>query len=301
MKKYTKLLLFAFTSISLVACKQDPNKNQPGNPASFDETPVQGTAIVLVDETIFPVIEDAEAVFENIYDKADLNLIPKAQNEIYVDLLKDEGRIAILARDLEPKEIEYFNQIPVYPVRTHIATDAIAFITAKTAKDSIIQYAEIEKILKGEKSDKKLYFDNSNSSTVHTLLKHFNIDKIPAENVFAAKSNSEVIQNSTKDINAIGIVGVNWLTQPGKLQPQVDQIKVLGIVKDSKIVKPNQTELMDKSYPFTRDIYLINIQGKTGLGMGFASYLAGDDGQRIILKAGLLPTRMPTREINIVK
>ena len=93
MKKYTKLLLFAFTSISLVACKQDPNKNQPGNPASFDETPVQGTAIVLVDETIFPVIEDAEAVFENIYDKADLNLIPKAQNEIYVDLLKDEGRI----------------------------------------------------------------------------------------------------------------------------------------------------------------------------------------------------------------
>jgi hypothetical protein len=31
--------------------------------------------------------------------------------------------------------------------------------------------------------------------------------------------------------------------------------------------------------------------------MGFASFVAGDIGQRIILKAGLLPVRMPPRRL----
>jgi phosphate transport system substrate-binding protein len=33
--------------------------------------------------------------------------------------------------------------------------------------------------------------------------------------------------------------------------------------------------------------------------MGFASFVAGDIGQRIILKSGLLPVRIPGRRINI--
>jgi len=33
--------------------------------------------------------------------------------------------------------------------------------------------------------------------------------------------------------------------------------------------------------------------------MGFASFVAGDIGQRIILKSGLLPARVPGRKINI--
>jgi len=33
--------------------------------------------------------------------------------------------------------------------------------------------------------------------------------------------------------------------------------------------------------------------------MGFASFVAGDIGQRIILKSGLLPVRVPGRRINI--
>jgi phosphate transport system substrate-binding protein len=31
--------------------------------------------------------------------------------------------------------------------------------------------------------------------------------------------------------------------------------------------------------------------------MGFASFVAGDIGQRIILKAGLLPVRIPPRKV----
>jgi hypothetical protein len=34
--------------------------------------------------------------------------------------------------------------------------------------------------------------------------------------------------------------------------------------------------------------------------MGFASFVAGDVGQRIVLKSGLLPVRIPTRKFTIV-
>ena len=294
MKKYTYIVLIASLFISC-------NQKQEQNPDSFTETPVQGTATVLVDETIFPVVEDAQLVFESVYDRAKLTLVTKPQNEVFNDLVKDQERIGIIARDLTETEIKYFESVPVVPVRTHIATDAIAFVVNKSAKDSIIDYNQIEKILKGESSSVKLYFDNANSSTIQALLSKFGLDNVSGANVLAATSNAEVIKNTANNTDAIGVIGVNWLTQPGDLKEYTDQLKVLGINKDGVISKPNQTEIMDKTYPFTRSIYLINIQGKTGLGMGFASYLAGQDGQRIILKAGLLPSYPPTREIQIIK
>jgi phosphate transport system substrate-binding protein len=35
--------------------------------------------------------------------------------------------------------------------------------------------------------------------------------------------------------------------------------------------------------------------------MGFASFVGGDVGQRIILKSGLLPIRIPARKFTITK
>jgi phosphate transport system substrate-binding protein len=64
---------------------------------------------------------------------------------------------------------------------------------------------------------------------------------------------------------------------------------------------PTQNNLAEGTYPLTRDLYLINCQGFSGLGMGFASFIAGDIGQRIVLKSGLLPVQMPGRNIIIRK
>jgi phosphate transport system substrate-binding protein len=46
---------------------------------------------------------------------------------------------------------------------------------------------------------------------------------------------------------------------------------------------------------------LLNYQGYQGLGMGFASFIGGEIGQRIILKSGLVPVRIPGRNIKIRK
>jgi phosphate transport system substrate-binding protein len=53
--------------------------------------------------------------------------------------------------------------------------------------------------------------------------------------------------------------------------------------------QPYQGYLADKSYPFRRDVYIINRELGTRLATGFSSFVAGDKGQRIVLKAGLVP------------
>jgi phosphate transport system substrate-binding protein len=59
--------------------------------------------------------------------------------------------------------------------------------------------------------------------------------------------------------------------------------------------------IAEGTYPLARDLYIINCQGYSGLGMVGFSFVAGDIGQRIILKSGLLPVRMPGRNIIIKK
>ena len=65
--------------------------------------------------------------------------------------------------------------------------------------------------------------------------------------------------------------------------------------------KPYQAYMVDKIYPLTRDIYIINAEPRNGLVTGFSSFVASDKGQRIILKAGIIPAVAPTRVVNMRK
>ena len=79
----------------------------------------------------------------------------------------------------------------------------------------------------------------------------------------------------------------------------VDNVKIDKKVK--KYYKPSQSDIATGSYPLTRKLYVLNYQGRPGLGMGFANYISAPEGQRIILKSGLLPVEIPPREIEVRK
>jgi len=152
---------------------------------------------------------------------------------------------------------------------------------------------------------KTLVFDNPNSSTVRELKTLAGIKELPKQNVFSVNSNKEVVKYVTENKGAIGIIGINWLLQPTRdLDAYISGVKVLAVEnvkvnEKNKFVKPNQTNIADGSYPVTRRLYMLNFQGSTGLGMGFASYIAGQQGQRIILKSGLVPKHFPTRQVSV--
>ena len=297
MSKINKVLVLLFVCFLFVMCNQKEQIN------TNKESIVKGAATVFVDETLTPIIEDQIAVFESNYD-AKINIISKSESEIVISLFKEKSGIAVLTRNLTIEENKIFEQKKITPKITKFAIDAIAFISNKATNDTLIDLNNVIVFMKGNQSTtiKGLVFDNPNSSTVRYMNELAGIKAIPEKGVYSFKTNQEVIKFVAQNEGMIGVVGVNWLSQPmPEMQKYVDKVNVLSVksLSGGNYYSPSQNNIAEGKYPLARDLYIINGQGYSGLGMGFASFVAGDIGQRIILKSGLLPVRVPGRRINI--
>jgi phosphate transport system substrate-binding protein len=161
---------------------------------------------------------------------------------------------------------------------------------------------EIVSFMQGKTSTKikGLVFDNPNSSSKRYLIDLAGLKSAPEKNIYSFKTNQEVIKYVSENNGMIGVVGLNWLQQNNVDTKNIRLLSVKSLKNDAYIY-PSQNNIADKSYPLARDLYIINCQGFSGLGMGFASFISGEIGQRIVLKSGLLPYRMPGRNIVIRK
>ncbi len=291
--------IFSLACILVFSCdKKKANTNE--------ETITTGKITILVDETLLPVVEDQVDVFQSEYHNAFITLVGKSEAEIVQLLSKDKSRLAILPRELTKNEAEIFESNKIKPRITPLATDAIAFISHKNNNDTLIDLEKVVTFVQGknQSSFKGLVFDNPNSSTVRYIKELAKVNNLPKEKIFSFATNNEVIQFVSKNEGMIGVVGVNWLLQPSpKMQDVVDNIKVLSVksLKENKYVEPSQDNMASGLYPLTREVKMLNYQGTPGLGMGFASFIAGEIGQRIILKSGLVPVKIPGRNIIIRK
>ena len=302
MKKFALIPYVLFLGLIIVffACNQN-NKQKSNN-----ETILKGSTSILVDETLLPIIEDQVEVFESLYAGSKIKLIAKSEAESVLALSKDTSKIAILSRKLNPEEEKVFVSKKITPRITVFAIDAIAFISNKRNKDTLVALQDVVDFMKGKSNSniKGLVFDNPNSSTVRYMNKLSGLKEMPSKGIFSFKTNEEVIQFVSENDGMIGVVGVNWLMQPSlKMQPIVDKVNLISVkgIGKTAYFAPTQNNLAEGKYPLARDLYIVNCQGYSGLGMGFASFIAGDIGQRIILKSGLLPIKMPGRNIKTRK
>ena len=299
MHKINKFLILVFVVILFVTCKQNEKKNLN------KESILKGSATILVDETLTPIMEDQVAVFESYYS-AKIKIVSKSESEVILSLFKEKSGIAILSRNLTIEENKIFEQKKITPKITKFATDAIALISNKSNNDTLIELKNVIEFMKGKSNTKinGLVFDNPNSSTVRYMNTLAGIKAMPQKGVYSFKTNDEVIKFVAKNKGMIGVVGVNWLSQPKlAMQNFVNDVNILSVksLSGENYYTPSQNNIAEGKYPLERDIYIVNGQGYSGLGMGFASFVAGDIGQRIILKSGLMPVRMPGRRINIRK
>lgn len=295
-----RFLFFTVLPIVLFSCKNVNEVKQ--------QSYTSGEENILVDESFAPILEDEEYIFENTYADASLNLIMKSENELLNLFLSDSAQVAVMSRLLTKEESKYFESKKIKIRVNRFAIDGIALISHKSSKDSTADVADIISRLRGQNSAiKDLVFDNANSSTIRYFKDLAGIKEIPSSGIYALKSNSEVIKFVNDNPGSIGVVGVNWMVQPPvELESIVKNLKILkvrnirGKPGSDAYYKPNQNDIALGLYPLTRSLYIINCEGGAGLGTGFAAFLAGDRGQRIVLKSGLLPDSIPSREINIV-
>ena len=295
-----KQIIWSVLGLSLlISCKKENKEAVTEVKEAYD----RGTVEMYVESSVYPIVEDINEVFKTYYNNADIKLKMLSQNEILNSVYKDSGRLAILPKSFTAKELEVFKG-RVAPKVTPIAKDAVLFITQKNATDTLIKYQDVIDVFKGTKKSEKVFvFHDANSTIVSSIMKDAGVSSI-SKNVYYAKTVEEIVSYIDKNKNAVGVVGINWMLQPdAKIKEGIKQLRSMLVYNDSlkNYYAPSQSTIADNTYPLIRTINIIDVQGKAGLGTGFASFTASDKGQRIILKAGLMPITLPKREINIVE
>ena len=296
--------------ISLVACKW----KKSGEP----DTLFGGVIRVAVDETLSPLAEEEMAVFEAQYNQTGIVPIYTSEVDAITLLLRDSVRWVLATRPLSGDELESFHSNKFFPESIKIATDGVALIVNRQNADSIFNVSTLKKIFSGEitrwnqlSTDSKLgdiqvVFDHRNSSTVRYVLDSICGRGNLSDRGHAAGTNRDVIEYVTRTPGAMGVIGVNWISDEQdslcrdfRKEIQVARISRAELPAYGNSYQPYQYYLYTGQYPLSRTIYILLNDPRSALPTGLTSFFAGARGQRIILKAGLLPATMPVNIVNV--
>jgi phosphate transport system substrate-binding protein len=262
----------------------------------------------VADESFAPIVVQVLYIFKNDNPNAHPEVTYRSENDAVRMLMNDSVRLAFLSRPLTSDEANLLKQSRNLPVVTReFAIDAVAIIVNGASTDTSTSVGEIKKMLRGQaKTDRSIVFDNPNSGLVRYLKKFAGISDFKEKNIYALKSNKEVIKYVSQHPEAIGITSFSWVDDPdADYAEAVKKIRVLSVKNEEsktapdQYFRPSQTTLYLKQYPLERSLYVVNCTGRKGLGAGLELFVEGDKGQRIILRSGLLPTLIPERNIII--
>ena len=302
MKKSSLMLVFA--ALAALAVFQNCNRSKPA--PAYTDTYTTGTTKFIADESFAPIIDEELYVFKSANPEAKPELIYRPENDAVHLLLNDSARFAFLSRTLNADEIKELQAHNLPAIASQFAVDGVAIIVNQASNDTTISVGDIKKMLNGQiKTDKSIVFDNPNSSLVRYLKGFTGNKEFKQKNIYALKSNKDVITYVSQHPDAIGITGYSWLNDPDKdYADAAKNVKIVGVRDENsktpgEYFKPSQTTLYLKQYPLTRSLYMVNCTGRKGLGAGLELFIAGDRGQRIILRSGLLPVLIPGRDITV--
>lgn len=281
------------------------------------DTPTSGDIKILVDDSFKPLLDAEINVFTGLYNNARITPIYKPEVDVVNDFMNDSAKVMVTSRKLTDDQIKYLRDTLVIAKTTTFAIDAIALVLNKENPDSLFSYDEVHDIFTGKITDWKqinpksqlgkirVIFDNAKSGNVRYFREKFDYQDPLPKTFFAVNSNPEVINFVEKNKDAIGILSVSWISDKDDSLSRsfIKRIKVAAIsvpyIDETSYYKPQQGFIYTKSYPFTREIYMIKRETHVGLGSGFINWACAEQGQRIVLKSGIVPATMPIRLVQI--
>jgi phosphate transport system substrate-binding protein len=288
-----------------------------GNKMGQNETPTRGKIRISVDESFQPLIDSEVFTFTHLYTGAKITPQYKPEYDVINDFMSDSVKVIVTSKKLSDYQIQYLRDTLVIARTTTYAYDALALVTNKQNKDTLIKYNVIKDIFRGKAKkwkdinpksklgDIRVIFDNTKSGNIRYFKELFEIKDTLASNFYAVKNNSEVIDFVSRNPDALGIVSVNWISDKDDSLSMsfINRVNVVAVsqeyINDGSYYRPYQGSIYDKSYPFVREIYFISRETFAGLGSGFINWACAEQGQRIVLKSGLVPATMPIRLVQI--
>jgi phosphate transport system substrate-binding protein len=282
------------------------------------DTPTTGEITIVADESLRPIVEAEVETFNALHKNANVKVIYLPEAEAITAMLKEDSlKLAIVTRKLTTDERKYLmDKNKVRAREEDMAVSGIALIVNPANPDSLLSIADLKSMLMGRiknwkdigahpknNNGIKIVFDNPNSGLIRQLRDSVaKVDSLP-NTCFAVNDNRAVVDYVSKNKNALGLIGLEWISDRDDTTTHgfLNKVKIVALAGDSAHFQPYQAYLALKYYPLRRTITVINREGRTGLGTGFAAFFGSERGQRIVLKSGLVPVTMPLRILNVHK
>ena len=236
-----------------------------------------------------------------------------------------------MTRPLTEKEVSYLRSHKKLVHQQRIAVDALAIIVNPQNPVEILSRKDIAEILSGDVTrwdqvepcklgEISVIFDHQGSSTVKYMRDSIMDGRPFGPNVSAVKTNPEVFKAVAENKNAMGVIGVSWVSSDMKgrehsveeLAKAVEKsdttmldfnhdVKVLKIRGNDVVqaYKPYQAYIFDGSYPLFRSVYMISTAPGGTTTHRFYSFVTGFQGQKLIQMTGILPATLRPRMVSV--
>ena len=326
--KVISLLLLTVLLPSLLAgCSSKGGKRT----APAGNTSTSGTVVMACDATFQNIMEAEIDVFEFCYPYASVLEYYADEHAVVDSIVQGNARVGVLSHELTKDQIEHLRGRKRIARTKKIAVDSIAVIVNPDNPIENISVKELQEVLTGKVTrwdelsptklgDIQVIFDHSGSSVVKYISDSImHGQKFPA-NVYSANTIPGVFEAVKERKNAIGLVGVSWISTDMKTADLsaeekfktlekddttatdfVTDVKVLPVRRNNSLVavKPYQAYIFDGSYPLYRSIYMVNTGADGTLAHGFFSFVTSFQGQKLMQTTGVLPALVSHRQVEI--
>ena len=298
------MLSILTVATTIVAC------NDSENPLAYAKNAHgRGAVKIFIEESFKPLFDTSIYTFESFYPKANITPVYRSEGDIINAFFFFFTKNITISRNFSAAEKYKLKKNSVEVRSEKIAEDALALIIHPSNNDSLITLDELKAIVSGKQTTWKtsqskinVVFDQKNSANFAYLIDLCKIKQLPI-NVFAVKSNVEVINYVKNNPSALGVIGLNWISDQDDFDVLdfVNGLKVMSVAKNNKSAyfKPYAGFIYTREYPLKREIWMINKAGRQTLNSGFVLFMKGEKGQLIVQKSALVPANAPVRLIQL--
>ena len=260
-----------------------------------DHKPAKNELKVAATPAIFTLLQEELKVFESYYG-AQIDL--KAINEKSLIQLFNNDSIDFILMPRKPKSEELKAASDNLRI-LQFCHSAISII-GDSANDMNISLAELQSIVENKAKDKRFLVIREEDIDLLKVMEEKLKCKISTKKIFALPEGNNMQQYVLSNKNSIGLL--DFSGNKGMNLNQQSLIKKVKSKSDGNVsTYPSQSSIADGSYPLTRTYYIIFRLKNRGMAGAFSTFLLSQTGQKIVLKAGLVPANMPQREIRILR
>ncbi|MCX8079919.1 MAG: substrate-binding domain-containing protein [Bacteroidia bacterium] len=269
-----------------------------------DNSPTSGILKVYTDTSIAPVIRVFARTFESQYPNATVTVVSDCRENLLKLLHENKAKAIVLPDSMAQEEMSAFSKDRHYIKRSRLCFSSISFFYKKSDTSGLsasdvsiimdaLQDPEILAVLPPKCSDVPYYiFKNIlQNSSFKCKIRFTSPDSL----AFYVKNEKGMV------FGALEHSMISDLDDP-KVKTFFSDFKLLAFRSNHNDTAylPDPTNFELKKYPFIRAWHYYRNAPEFSLAKGFESFMAGEQGQRLFLKFGLLPARKPERNIKVV-